>query len=162
MRKNVTIRTIKAFRKCMKSVALVSRRFDYDDDVMTSGVIACGMLMIPQLAMAADGNAPVFSTMLNNLTQLVNTVFLPIAIFLAGAKIIYLAIFPGIMGSDPFNQVPDGYSLQWDAIWTLIKQRLTGFFRGLMWIGGIWILFNLIVSIVGLLAGNLENVMSGK
>lgn len=130
--------------------------------IITASIVTMALTVFPQVAMAADtstGSTPMFSTMLDSITTLVNTVFLPIAIVIAGWKIIYLAIFPGLMSADPFNQVPDGYSLQWDAIWTLIKYRLTGFFKGVLWIGGIWILFNLIISIVSVLAKNLDQVL---
>lgn len=122
---------------------------------------ACTILVMPTIALAASGSgdAPLFSAMLSTVTDLVNKVFLPIAIVAAGWKIIYILIFPGLLGSDPFNQVPDGYSLQWDAIWTLVKYRLTGFFKGLLWIGGIWLLFNLIIGIVSILATNLALVL---
>ena len=118
-------------------------------------------LAAPTVAYAASsgGNAPMFSAMLDTGTNLVNRVFLPIAIVIAGWKIIYLLIFPGLLGSDPFNQVPDGYSLQWDAIWTLVKYHLTGFFKGLLWIGGIWLLFNVVIGIVSILASNLALVL---
>lgn len=122
---------------------------------------ACAILAMPTAAFAASGSgeAPMFSSMLSTVTDLVNRVFLPIAIVVAGWKIIYLLIFPGLLGSDPFNQVPDGYSLQWDAIWTLVKYRLTGFFKGLLWIGGIWLLFNVVIGIVSILASNLALVL---
>lgn len=130
--------------------------------ILVPSVTTMAFAALPQVAMAAgsgDGATPMFATMLDNVTLLVNTVFLPIAIIIAGWKIIYLAIFPGLMSTDPFNQVPDGYSLQWDAIWTLIKYKLTGFFKGVLWIGGIWMLFNLIISIVSVLARNIDTVL---
>lgn len=130
--------------------------------IIITSIVTMALIAFPQVAMATGtntGSTPPFSTMLNSITTLANTVFLPIAIVIAGWKIIYLAIFPGLMSTDPFNQVPDGYSLQWDAIWTLIKYRLTGFFKGVLWIGGIWILFNLIISIVSVLAKNLDQVL---
>lgn len=128
---------------------------------LLSTLIAICVIAMPTTALAASsggGDAPMFSSMLSTVTDLVNYVFLPIAIVAAGWKIIYLLIFPGLLGTDPFNQVPDGYSLQWDAIWTLVKYHLTGFFKGLLWIGGIWLLFNLIVGIVSVLASNLAIV----
>lgn len=128
---------------------------------MIAMAVAFVMMAMPMPAFAASsggGDAPMFSSMISTVTGLVN-MFLPIAILIAGWKIIYLLIFPGLLGSDPFNQVPDGYSLQWDAIWTLIKYRLTGFFKGLLWIGGIWLLFNGIVGFVSVLASNLAIVL---
>lgn len=128
---------------------------------MIAMAVAFVMMAMPAPAFAASsggGDAPMFSSMISTVTGLVN-MFLPIAILIAGWKIIYLLIFPGLLGSDPFNQVPDGYSLQWDAIWTLIKYRLTGFFKGLLWIGGIWLLFNGIVGFVSVLASNLAIVL---
>lgn len=129
--------------------------------MMIAMAVAFVMMAMPVPAFAASsggGDAPMFSSMISTVTGLVN-MFLPIAILIAGWKIIYLLIFPGMLGSDPFNQVPDGYSLQWDAIWTLIKYRLTGFFKGLLWIGGIWLLFNGIVGFVSVLASNLAIVL---
>lgn len=146
----------KAARLRHGNVMLTRRR------AMTLAIMsACAILTMPTVALAASGggDAPMFSSMLSTVTDLVNKVFLPIAIVAAGWKIIYLLIFPGLLGSDPFNQVPDGYSLQWDAIWTLVKYRLTGFFKGLLWIGGIWLLFNVIVGIVSILASNLALVL---
>jgi hypothetical protein len=118
-----------------------------------------GTMLTPSMAFAADDNAPTFSAMLSSVTDLVNHVFLPIAIVAAGWKIIYLVIFPGLLGIDPFNQVPDGYSLQWDAVWTLVKYHFTGFFKGLLWVGGICVMFNFVVSIVSVMAANLDDVM---
>lgn len=119
-------------------------------------------LLMPANAYAVEasnvGTTPTFSAMLDTIRNLVNTVALPIAIVMAGWKIIYLAIFPGLLGSDPFNQVPDGYSLQWDAIITLIKYHLTGFFKGILYIACFWAGFNIIIGIVSVLAQGLDGL----
>lgn len=105
---------------------------------------------------SGSNGSTVFSDMILTIRDLVNTVFLPIAIVVCGWKIIYLALFCGILGVDPFNEVPDTYSLQWDAIMTLIKQRLAGFFKGMLWIAGIFIVFNLVIAVVSILATQID------
>lgn len=92
-----------------------------------------------------------FISMLSPVADFVNMVLLPIAIVAAGWRIIYFLIFPWLLGSDPFNQVPDGYSLQSDTILTLVKYYLPDFFKGLLWIGGIWLLFNVFLVIISIL-----------
>lgn len=122
--------------------------------LLTSLIILC-----PNKAFAAEKSALPFSNLVANLSDIVNLILLPIAIVAVGWKIIYLALFCGLMGTDPLNEVPDGYSLQWSAVWTLIRARLSNFARGLAWVGGIWILFNVIIAIVSMLAGSLDKIL---
>lgn len=100
-----------------------------------------------------------FSSIVSSLQTLVNTIALPFAIVIAGWKIVYLAIFPGMMGADPLNMMPEGYSLQWPHVWTRIKLQLSGFARGMAWIGGIWILFNFVIAVVAMMANALDGVL---
>ena len=124
-------------------------------------------LLLPDTAFAssAEGAKPVpgtssgssgefsISNIMGTLSFLVSFIFLPLGILIAGSKIIYIAIFCGVFGTDPLGWA-DPHAIE--APWSAVKDNLKGFLYGLFWVAGIWVVFQVILNVVALLANSLD------
>ena len=107
----------------------------------------------PDMAWAETG----LVSMLQSLQGIVRGVLLPLGILISGARIAYLATFGVIGGIDPLGLIDDGGdSIQTSQAVNEIKKSLDGFVRGLCWVGGIWILFEIILTLAIMLANGLS------
>ena len=108
-------------------------------------------IIFPSIAFADS-----FFTQIIDVLQFLTTyVLLPVGILIAGSRIIYVAIFCGIMGVDPLNLDPEAVKDPWGRIRAGFKY----FAIGLAWVGGIWVVMQIIITVVSLLAGSLSAVL---
>ena len=117
------------------------------------------MLAFADPAFAAGSNtnsnasdAVGFSAMTQMLQTMVTVLLLPIGILIAGGRIIYYALFVGIMGIDPFGWA-EGKN---DNVGELIKSSFWGFAKGLAWVAGVWVILQLCLTVVNMLAAALD------
>ena len=127
-------------------------------------LFAAAVLFAPDMAFAAGntaGNGTVtFSSLLEQLRTIVTTLLLPLAVLICAWRIIYIAVFAGIMGIDPLNMVSDtdrDGQVSGSEVMQAIKAHLSGFFHGLMWIGGLFIIFQIAITLAALLARTLAD-----
>ena len=115
------------------------------------------MLLAPDLAFADDPPKGVnLTSMIASLKNIVTIVLLPIGILVAGWRIIYLGVFCAMAGIDPLDIMDggrnsDGSVSAGEAV-AAIKQHLGGFAKGLAWVGGIWLVFQLALTVAQMLA----------
>lgn len=115
-------------------------------------VLCIAYALSPMMAWADTGLA----SMLQSLQGIVRGILLPLGILIAGARIAYLATFGVIGGIDPLNLMGKGDSgIQTSEAVDEIKNSLRGFVKGLCWVAGIWILFELILTLAITLANGL-------
>lgn len=112
------------------------------------------VLFCPQPAFAQD--APFdFSSIIGQLQNIVTWFLLPLAIVWVSWKLLYLAVVVGIFGYDPLNyctaagEAAPSYS----TLMNEIKIQLVNFVKGICWIGGIFIIFQLVVVLASTIAG---------
>lgn len=120
-------------------------------------VIALTAAIMPTMAMADD--AVGFGAMIESLTNIVNKLLLPIGVLIAAWKIIYIVLVVGLLGIDPLEMMESGEDntknigdLSSYNIMRMVQSQLKGFAYGLLWVGGVWILFQIIVSVVAMFA----------
>lgn len=119
--------------------------------------IALTAAIMPTMAMADD--AVGFGAMIESLTNIVNKLLLPIGVLIAAWKIIYIVLVVGLLGIDPLEMMESGEDntknigdLSSYNIMRMVQSQLKGFAYGLLWVGGVWILFQIIVSVVAMFA----------
>ena len=119
--------------------------------------IALTAAIMPTMAMADD--AVGFGMMIESLTNIVNKLLLPIGVLIAAWKIIYIVLVVGLLGIDPLEMMESGEDntknigdLSSYNIMRMVQSQLKGFAYGLLWVGGVWILFQIIVSVVAMFA----------
>ena len=119
--------------------------------------IAVTAAIMPTIAMADD--AVGFGAMIESLTNIVNKLLLPIGVLVAAWKIIYIVLVVGLLGIDPLEMMESGEDntknigdLSSYNIMRMVQSQLKGFAYGLLWVGGVWILFQIIVSVVAMFA----------
>lgn len=119
--------------------------------------IAVTAAIMPTIAMADD--AVGFGAMIESLTNIVNKLLLPIGVLVAAWKIIYIVLVVGLLGIDPLEMMEAGDDntknigdLSSYNIMRMVQSQLKGFAYGLLWVGGVWILFQIIVSVVAMFA----------
>lgn len=119
--------------------------------------IAVTAAIMPTIAMADD--AVGFGAMIESLTNIVNKLLLPIGVLVAAWKIIYIVLVVGLLGIDPLEMIEAGDDntknigdLSSYNIMRMVQSQLKGFAYGLLWVGGVWILFQIIVSVVAMFA----------
>lgn len=119
--------------------------------------IAVTAAIMPTIAMADD--AVGFGAMIESLTNIVNKLLLPIGVLVAAWKIIYIVLVVGLLGIDPLEMIEAGDDNTKNIgdfssynIMRMVQSQLKGFAYGLLWVGGIWILFQIIVSVVAMFA----------
>lgn len=122
--------------------------------VLSVIMLAVYVTLCPQPAFAQD--APFdFSSIIGILQNIVTWFLLPLAIVWVSWKLLYLAVVVGIFGFDPLNfctaagkAAPDYATLTAE-----IKIQLVNFVKGICWIGGIFIIFQLVVMLASTIAG---------
>ena len=119
-------------------------------------LVAASMFLIAPSAWAAK--AVGLNIIIDQIKMLVTVLFLPLAMIIAAWRIIYIAVFGGMMGIDPLNQISDSDKdgqISSSEVVQAIKAHLSGFMHGLMWIGGLFIIFQIALTIAGYLATTL-------
>ena len=125
--------------------------------LLAIAAIALTATIMPTMAMADD--AVGFGAMIESLTNIVNKLLLPIGVLIAAWKIIYIVLVVGLLGIDPLDMMESGEDstknigdLSSYNIMRMVQSQLKGFAYGLLWVGGVWILFQIIVSVVAMFA----------
>lgn len=125
--------------------------------LLAVAAIALTVVIMPTMAMADD--AVGFGMMIESLTNIVNKLLLPIGVLIAAWKIIYIVLVVGLLGIDPLEMMEAGDDntknigdLSSYNIMRMVQSQLKGFAYGLLWVGGVWILFQIIVSVVAMFA----------
>lgn len=125
--------------------------------LLAVAAIALTAAVMPTMAMADD--AVGFGAMIESLTNIVNKLLLPIGVLVAAWKIIYIVLVVGLLGIDPLEMMESGEDntknigdLSSYNIMRMVQSQLKGFAYGLLWVGGVWILFQIIVSVVAMFA----------
>lgn len=125
--------------------------------LLAVAAIALTAAIMPTMAMADD--AVGFGVMIESLTNIVNKLLLPIGVLIAAWKIIYIVLVVGLLGIDPLEMMEAGEDntknigdLSSYNIMRMVQSQLKGFAYGLLWVGGVWILFQIIVSVVAMFA----------
>lgn len=114
------------------------------------------ILFMPDSAFAASGALPAFQNAIKALQAIVTTLMLPIAIVLVAWKILYIAIVGGIMGMDPMNIITDTDSdghIGLADVKVSILAHASGFLKGLCWVGGLFIIFQVVLGLASAFAG---------
>ena len=125
--------------------------------LLAVAAIALTAAIMPTMAMADDADG--FGMMIESLTNIVNKLLLPIGVLIAAWKIIYIVLVVGLLGIDPLEMMEAGEDntknigdLSSYNIMRMVQSQLKGFAYGLLWVGGVWILFKIIVSVVAMFA----------
>lgn len=125
--------------------------------LLAIAAISLTSAIMPTMAMADD--AVGFGAMIESLTNIVNKLLLPIGVLVAAWKIIYIVLVVGLLGIDPLEMMEAGEDntknigdLSSYNIMRMVQSQLKGFAYGLLWVGGVWILFQIIVSVVAMFA----------
>lgn len=133
--------------------------------LLAIAAIALTAAIMPTMAMADD--AVGFGAMIESLTNIVNKLLLPIGVLVAAWKIIYIVLVVGLLGIDPLEMMESGEDntknigdLSSYNIMRMVQSQLKGFAYGLLWIGGVWILFQIIVSVVAMFANAVSDNFS--
>lgn len=133
--------------------------------LLAVAAIALTSAIMPTMAMADD--AVGFGMMIESLTNIVNKLLLPIGVLIAAWKIIYIVLVVGLLGIDPLEMMEAGEDntknigdLSSYNIMRMVQSQLKGFAYGLLWVGGVWILFQIIVSVVAMFANAVSSNFS--
>lgn len=133
--------------------------------LLAVAAIALTAAVMPTMAMADD--AVGFGMMIESLTNIVNKLLLPIGVLVAAWKIIYIVLVVGLLGIDPLEMMEAGDDntknigdLSSYNIMRMVQSQLKGFAYGLLWVGGVWILFQIIVSVVAMFANAVSDNFS--
>lgn len=133
--------------------------------LLAVAAIALTVAVMPTTAMADD--AVGFGMMIESLTNIVNKLLLPIGVLVAAWKIIYIVLVVGLLGIDPLEMMEAGDDntknigdLSSYNIMRMVQSQLKGFAYGLLWVGGVWILFQIIVSVVAMFANAVSDNFS--
>ena len=133
--------------------------------LLAVAAIALTAAVMPTMAMADD--AVGFGAMIESLTNIVNKLLLPIGVLVAAWKIIYIVLVIGLLGIDPLEMMESGEDntknigdLSSYNIMRMVQSQLKGFAYGLLWVGGVWILFQIIVSVVAMFANAVSDNFS--
>lgn len=145
----------------------LKRIFRENDKAMLLAIAAISLTaaIMPIMAMADD--AVGFGAMIESLTNIVNKLLLPIGVLVAAWKIIYIVLVVGLLGIDPLEMMEAGEDntknigdLSSYNIMRMVQSQLKGFAYGLLWVGGVWILFQIIVSVVAMFANAVSDNFS--
>ena len=122
--------------------------------------LVASFILVPDLALAQNSDQVGFASIIDSLRTLVTVVLLPVGILIAGWRIAYLAVFCAMGGIDPLGLLNggDGGEIKTSDAVAEIKSHLTGFIKGLAWVGGIWIIFQFALGIAQLFASTLAQI----
>ena len=133
--------------------------------LLAVAAIALTAAIVPTTAMADD--AVGFGMMIESHTNIVNKLLLPIGVLVAAWKIIFIVLVVGLLGIDPLEMMEAGDDntknigdLSSYNIMRMVQSQLKGFAYGLLWVGGVWILFQIIVSVVAMFANAVSDNFS--
>lgn len=134
--------------------------------LLAIAAIALTAAIMPTMAMADD--AVGFGAMIESLTNIVNKLLLPIGVLVAAWKIIYIVLVVGLLGIDPLEMMESGEDntknigdlSSYNIMRMVQESQLKGFAYGLLWVGGVWILFQIIVSVVAMFANAVSDNFS--
>lgn len=120
--------------------------------VLSMTTICIAILFSPEAAFARVVD---FVQLIGALQNILTTLLLPIAIVICAWKILYIAVVGGIMGMDPMNVISDqdnDGAISFADVKIALMAHVSGFLKGLMWIGGIFIIFQLVLSVAAMFA----------
>lgn len=125
--------------------------------VITSSILIIAWLLFAPSIAYADTLG--FSSIIQQLQYVATVLLLPIAIILCAWRILYIALFGGLLGIDPFNQISDtdiDAQISTSEVWEALKSHFIGFVHGMCWIGGIFIIFQIALTLASVLASTLD------
>lgn len=132
--------------------------------LLATAAITLAAVFVPTMAMAEPVG---FGMMIEALRDIVNNLLLPIGVLVAAWKIIYIALVVGLLGVDPLEMMEAGDDntknigdLSSYNIMRMVRSQLKGFAYGLLWVGGVWILFQIIISVVAMFANAVSDNFS--
>lgn len=124
------------------------------------------VLLCPQeayAATAASDDVFSFSGIIGKLQFVVSTFLLPIAIVWVTWKFLYLAVVVGMMGFDPLRMLGSTSKVEsYETVKGAIRDQAIYFVKGICWIGGIFIIFQLVVILASTIAGVFGTAFGGK
>lgn len=125
--------------------------------VIGSVIATCLTVMfVPDSAFAASGALPAFQNGVKALQAITTALLLPIAVVIVAWKMVYIAVFGGILGMDPMNMITDtdkdGQIGLADVKVSLIAHA-GGFVKGLAWVGGVFVVFQVVLGLAATFAG---------
>lgn len=128
--------------------------------------LAIIVIMVPDVAFADNAsnndNGIHLSSAIEALKGIITTLLLPVAIILCAWRILYIAIVCGIMGMDPlgfvFDEGSNGLSAQ--EVKQALLMNMTSFLKGLCWVGGIWLIFQIALTLASWLAVTFTSAFS--
>lgn len=116
-------------------------------------------IFVPEQAFAATKDGVSLATGIDMLKTITTNVFLPVAIVIVAFKIVYGAVCGYLLGIDPLNWMGSGGHVSASDASKFISENFGGFFKGLLWIGGVFIVFRLALALASLLAQELSTLM---
>lgn len=132
--------------------------------LLATAAIALAAVFVPTMAMAESVG---FGMIIEALKEIVDNLLLPIGVLVAAWKIIYIALVVGLLGVDPLEMMEAGDDntknigdLSSYNIMRMVRSQLKGFAYGLLWVGGVWILFQIIISVVAMFANAVSDNFS--
>lgn len=119
--------------------------------VISVAAICLSILFAPETANAANSGAlPAFQNAVKALQSIVTLLLLPVAIILVAWKMVYIAVFGGILGMDPMNLITDtdkDGEIGLADVKVSLLNHASGFVKGLCWVGGLFIIFQVVLSL---------------
>ncbi|RAP50745.1 MAG: hypothetical protein BZ138_06405 [Methanosphaera sp. rholeuAM270] len=135
-----------------------SRAFDVTGIVLVFASLLILLYMAPGAAYADE---PLISTskLFSTLRWITTAVLLPLGIIIASFKIVYIAIVGGMFGMDPLGFIKGQSSdeVSGEDVSNALKEHFWGFAKGLAWVAGLFIVFQLALSFAVMLADSFEN-----
>lgn len=120
--------------------------------VMTAIFLIIAITLSPSIAFAAESDGIFnFSGIIDQLKWVVTFILLPVAIVFVAWKVLYLALVVGLFGVDPLGYA--GGNLGYDMLVPKIKNALMGTLYGLCWVGGVFIIFQLVLIVASAITG---------
>lgn len=123
---------------------------------LSSVLLLLTILLCPQFAFADSGAASPFdfSGIIGSLQHIVTTFLLPIAIVWVSWKFLYLAVVVGLIGFDPLRMLgPTSEVQSFETVKGAIRDQGVYLVKGICWIGGIFIIFQIVVIAASTIAG---------
>lgn len=120
--------------------------------ILSVVAISAAIVFSPDVALARTVD---FVQLVAALQHILTTLLLPIAIVLCAWKILYIAVVGGIMGTDPMNVISDqdnDGAISFADVKIALMAHVSGFVKGLLWVGGIFIIFQLVLSVAAMFA----------
>ena len=121
-----------------------------------SALVAPAQALADTAGSAFGGN---FAGIITSIEWLVRMVLLPVGIILASGKLIYIAIVGGMFGVDPLHLIVDGdKEINSHDVTMALRDQLWGFAKGLAWVAGLFIIFEVALNIAAFFADQVEKL----